>query len=549
LVFDGSNDSVDITTNSSLNSYPLTVSTWFKSTTSSAYRMLVNKSVASSFNGYALYLNSGYLCAFYLSGSGSTNKVDDGTACPLQTTVAYNDGNWHHVIFTVDGSGGKLYVDGVQRSSRAWTGTPTATTTTENLHLGYFPGLSYYTNMTLDDVKIYSYELSAEEVKLDYNHGSALQLGSSTDPGSTIYSDTFGSDSSLSSSWTGSTWSVSGGKAVNTPTLGSELITNGAFDSDTTWFKGTNWSISDGALHATSAPNTSTTSQSFSGSAQNWYYTQFNISNYSSGSVRSYAGSNGGISPTYNTNGAKLYTSRFLTGGASSFYLEANGSTNIYDIDDVSLKSLTLSSLFSTVSTSKKDVVASADVTLTAGTQAGIVTNLDSAGTPANFLVAYHNGTNVYLDKNVGGTYTNLISAAATYSSGAKLEVRTYHSDANTLKVSVYYNGTIVGTEQTVTDAGIISNTIHGMFSTYSGNTLDNFTLKNQTINYDYCIPGSSDYCGAPVAEWKMDEGTGTSANDTSGNSNTGSFGAGSAAPTWTSLMGQMTMLMPTVPH
>jgi len=37
-----------------------------------------------------------------------------------------------------------------------------------------------------------------------------------------------------------------------------------------------------------------------------------------------------------------------------------------------------------------------------------------------------------------------------------------------------------------------------------------------------------------PVAEWKMDENTGTTIADTSGNGNTGTFGASTAAPTWT---------------
>ncbi|KKS80326.1 MAG: hypothetical protein UV55_C0042G0001, partial [Candidatus Gottesmanbacteria bacterium GW2011_GWC1_43_10] len=154
--------------------------------------------------------------------------------------------------------------------------------------------------------------------------------------------------------------------------------------------------------------------------------------------------------------------------------------------DNLTLKPLTLSSLFSSVSTSDKDVVASADVTMTAGTQAGVVTNLDSASSPANFLIAYHDGTRVKLDKNVAGTYTNLISAIATYSAGATLRVITYHSDASTLKVRVYYNNALVGTEQTVTDAGIISNTLHGLFSTYSGNTFDNFTLFARGSDGEY---------------------------------------------------------------
>ena len=46
----------------------------------------------------------------------------------------------------------------------------------------------------------------------------------------------------------------------------------------------------------------------------------------------------------------------------------------------------------------------------------------------------------------------------------------------------------------------------------------------------EYCPPRSSGTCTAPVGEWKFDEKTGTTANDTSGNGNTGSFNGN---PTW----------------
>jgi uncharacterized protein (TIGR02145 family) len=46
----------------------------------------------------------------------------------------------------------------------------------------------------------------------------------------------------------------------------------------------------------------------------------------------------------------------------------------------------------------------------------------------------------------------------------------------------------------------------------------------------EYCVPGDGSSCSAPIAEWKMDENTGTSANDTSGNGNAGTLTSG---PTW----------------
>ena len=64
------------------------------------------------------------------------------------------------------------------------------------------------------------------------------------------------------------------------------------------------------------------------------------------------------------------------------------------------------------------------------------------------------------------------------------------------------------------------------------GSTTQN--IGGTTTSLDYCIPGDTSFCASPVAEWKMDEKVGTSIIDTSGNNNTGTFGVGNSAPTWT---------------
>ena len=61
-----------------------------------------------------------------------------------------------------------------------------------------------------------------------------------------------------------------------------------------------------------------------------------------------------------------------------------------------------------------------------------------------------------------------------------------------------------------------------------------NQTIGATTTSLDYCIPGDTSPCAAPVAQWNFEEGTGTTAFDTSGNSNNGVFGTGSSAPSWT---------------
>jgi hypothetical protein len=107
------------------------------------------------------------------------------------------------------------------------------------------------------------------------------------------------------------------------------------------------------------------------------------------------------------------------------------------------------------------------------GTRAGVVCNLDSASSPANFVLASHSGTNAILEKCVAGTYTTLISITATYVAGAFVEVRRI---AGTNTWQLWYNGVQRGTDQTISDAGIVSNTLHGYFNSYAGNEVSGFS-------------------------------------------------------------------------
>jgi sialidase-1 len=96
--------------------------------------------------------------------------VYDGGGCTL-STAGYADNTWHHVVYVVDAAGGRLYVDGQQRASRAWTGPPGAPTTTEGVrvarYVGAFGGVEYASG-GIDDVRIYKRALSAAEIAALY---------------------------------------------------------------------------------------------------------------------------------------------------------------------------------------------------------------------------------------------------------------------------------------------------------------------------------------------------------------------------------------------
>lgn len=299
--------------------------------------------------------------------------------------------------------------------------------------------------------------------------------------------------------WDGATWTVATNAAANTPTEGSALAFNNEFTTNTTGWTPNNATLtrvdsaSDPGVASGGADNfagklvdagvgASATHSAVTVTAGQWYSVSAKIYSPSA---------NTGTLPSYfavgSTAGLGQYVSRYsaaedswVTQGASfradgtSIYpligvaSATNGDTVYYD--SFLIKPLTLSTLFSSLATSSADVVAQVNITLTLGNQAGLVLNMDSAVAPDDFILAYHDGTNIKLDECVNGTYTNKISVATTYSAGATLRVI-----RNGTQCAVYYNGVQVGTTQTMTAN---TNTTHGLFSTYSANRLDNFKLS-----------------------------------------------------------------------
>ena len=164
LQLDGVDDYVEVPHVVGLNLYPLTITAWLKTTNQIANSELgvVNKYVANSSNGYNLFVSQGRIRASYFNGTASVQGNGGLDGGPVA-----ND-RWHHVAFTVDASGGRIYVDGVLVESAAWVGTPGATTTTEPLRMGVYPGVvgkSNYFGGMLDEVQIWNVARSEAQVQ------------------------------------------------------------------------------------------------------------------------------------------------------------------------------------------------------------------------------------------------------------------------------------------------------------------------------------------------------------------------------------------------
>ncbi|MCX6030337.1 MAG: SUMF1/EgtB/PvdO family nonheme iron enzyme [Chloroflexi bacterium] len=111
LSFDGVDDCVEVADHSSLNFDlgDLTIDAWIKTSDAGSLKYLVDKRVAATDQGYALFLLGNGVLGFELGqGVGFSNIY--------VSTVFVADGQWHQVAVSVDRNdpaGGKFYIDGV----------------------------------------------------------------------------------------------------------------------------------------------------------------------------------------------------------------------------------------------------------------------------------------------------------------------------------------------------------------------------------------------------------------------------------------------------
>jgi hypothetical protein len=279
--------------------------------------------------------------------------------------------------------------------------------------------------------------------------------------------------------------------AAITPTLsGVELVTNGtmeAGDPPSSWTPYNVIAAADADRHlgAAAAKLTATGGnpsfyQFISTTAGLWYQAQMWAKVTAGDNVKLTANDNGGgyTMRLVLVNDPAAYTAMagvFLAGNASTTINAApNVDTDVAWIDDVSCQAIILPSTQGVIHTLPvTNFTAEVAVTLTAGTQVGLRLCLDDPANPLNFVDAYHDGTNAHLVACIAGVYqAEAINAAATYGAGYVLKVIKYGSIWQ-----LWYNGTQIGTNATISAAGIISNTQHTWLSTYAGNTFSNFKV------------------------------------------------------------------------
>jgi hypothetical protein len=141
------------------------VSSWVKTTTTNANYYLQAYSDSTYRAGWLIGTTADGKVQFYSGkNTGTTNGTDYKY---LDSNTAINDGEWHHVVGVYDGSYLRIYIDGREDNSVAWSYAPAYAATTYR-RMGCYCGSgtngSFFTG-SLDDVAIWHKALTLAEIQ------------------------------------------------------------------------------------------------------------------------------------------------------------------------------------------------------------------------------------------------------------------------------------------------------------------------------------------------------------------------------------------------
>ena len=330
--------------------------------------------------------------------------------------------------------------------------------------------------------------------------------------------------SGLGSGGTDYTWSGSGavdgsGNLVITPTLGEELLTDGGFENWTSDTNLTSWTEYSEGLSTIHKESTIKRSGSYAcrfdiDAVNSFFEVYRTISN----SVGDWISAEIYCRGTSATDSCRIgfqnitLTTALVVSNADFTRIERTGKlvtqnsfvefmsagintlSSIYG-DDFSVKKLTISTCFQTVTLLTTDIEIIAAFTMLTGLQAGVVIGLNEAGT--SFIIAYHDGNGkVKLEICEAGTYTTKSTVANTYVAGAEIRLRRTLNETTVLtELWLYYGGVLQGSGPTTTlsagESTNLSGLKVGLFSTSESNNFSKCVIRPVGSNNEYSILNS----------------------------------------------------------
>lgn len=404
---------------------------------------------------------------------GRTFGITDGT--DYSTTASdeeWRDGNWHYITGTVDRDNDIIayYIDGIQSATASIAGAGNIDSTL-NLKLSGYGGL-YDWDGSIDDVRIYNYARTPGQIIEDMNADHPI-----------------------------------GGSPISSKLLhlnldqayGTVAQDSGLNQDNGELLDGATWTTSGKYNHGIDLDGLNDRIQSFTSDPFEYTGNDLTLSIW--------------INPDSGEGTGRIFSKPWNGSGQYNyvFFLNSNDTLTFYLLGATSWSTTTTT----TIPEGSWSHVA---VTVKEGT---------------NAVKIYKNGNLIKSDTHniTGWTPTSgdsnvslCIGSLYPYSSGWAGN-QDFSLDGQIDEAKIY--NTALTEDQIKLDMNQGASSVFGSLSTASdGSTPDNSASRK------YCVPGDTSTCNPPVAEWKLDEKTGTSAYDTSENGNTGTL---INSPTWKS--------------
>ena len=475
LHFNGVSTAINGGNNQSLNlNTAITVQSWVKfdqldySNNTGTLQYLIKKgypdTLPSNFGWWFAYDNRSNRNSFsYTCFGNSAGGYSGGGNNFSSNPKTFSNEVWYLLSFTVTSTEAKLYINGTQFGSTKNVSNLQLSDVTNNLYIGN--NLKGY----MDETKIYPYARTPDQIKQDYN-----SRGSSS-----------GSSVNL------------GVQSSTAPDLNSSLVAYYKFDEG------------NGSISYDSSVNNKNGTLAIGSSSPTW-------------------DTNGHLNKALNFDGNDSI--RLANEIVSTSSIRVNGITYSAWIKPNNISGI--QKIVGQKPSSGYSDLASGGLDISSG-KARMIAYDD------NVAYKYATGNTTLIPNRwyfITGIYNPLDKKIKIYVNGkfdgGETSITTFNrlisNDYNLIGshnfTSNFFNGLIDELKiynYALTDDEIKQDYNQGSAISFGSSTQ---TIGGTTTSLEYCIPGDTTYCAPPVAEWKMDEGVGTSIVDTSGNSNTGTI-------------------------
>ena len=182
LIFNGTTSKIDLPNDivsvSNIRTNGITYSAWIKTSNNSQIQRIVGQQIS---NGYSDYSSGG----LGINSSGKAQMIsydDSGSYKYMESTTTLQNNIWYHIVGTYNSSDQKMriYINGELEGNPISIVTFSRLFTNASNRIGLKDYVTPYSFVgSIDEVKIYNTALTDDEVKQDYNQGSAISFGSS----------------------------------------------------------------------------------------------------------------------------------------------------------------------------------------------------------------------------------------------------------------------------------------------------------------------------------------------------------------------------------